>query len=72
MTANKDLLAKKIELESKWNRCYLEAGKVTVEMKPIEEEIRFVRRQMVSADMEDIRLAHNEIPKEDLIPNYAS
>jgi hypothetical protein len=70
MTANKDLLAKKIELESKWNRCYLEAGKVTVEMKPIEEEIRFVRRQMVSAD--NIRLAQNEIPREDLIPNYAS
>lgn len=72
MTANKDLLAKKIELESKWNRCYLEAGKVTVEMKPIEEEIRFVRRQMVSADMEEVKVAKREILREDLIPSYAS
>lgn len=72
MTANKDLLAQKIDLESQWNKAYLKEGKVTVEMKPIEEEIRYVRRKMVHADMEDIRIAQNEIPKEDLIPNYAS
>lgn len=72
MTANKDLLAKKIELESKWNQSYLQAGKVTVDMKSIEEEIRYIRRQMVSADMEDVRLARKEMLREELIPNYAS
>jgi len=72
MTANKDLLAKKIELESKWNQFYLEAGKVTVSMKSLEEEIRSVRRQMTLADLEDVRLAHKEIPQEDLIPSIAS
>jgi hypothetical protein len=48
--ANKELLAKKMELENKWNQAYLLSGRVTVEMKPIEEQIRYVRRQMVSAD----------------------
>ncbi len=59
-TANKELLAKKMELENSWNQKYLLEGRVTVEMKPIEEQIRTVRKKMVLADVEHCRLAHKD------------
>ena len=62
--ANKELLAKKMELENKWNNKYLIEGRVTVEMKPIEEQIRSVRKKMVMADVEDCRLAHKDYDPE--------
>jgi len=49
-----------MELENKWNNKYLIEGRVTVEMKPIEEQIRSVRKKMVMADVEDCRLAHKD------------
>lgn len=49
-----------MELENKWNSTYLLQGRVTVDMKSIEEEIRIVRRRMISADYEDIRLAQKD------------
>jgi hypothetical protein len=58
--ANKELLARKMELENKWNNKYLVEGRVTVDMKPIEEEIRRVRKKMVMADVEVCRLAHKD------------
>lgn len=69
--ANKELLAKKMELESKWNNKYLIEGRVTVDMKPIEEEIRRVRKKMVMADVEICRLAHKDYQPDqnDLVAN---
>ena len=64
LTANKELLAKKMELENKWNNKYLIEGRVTVEMKPIEEQIRSVRKKMVMADVEHCRLAHKDYQPE--------
>lgn len=63
--ANKELLAKKMELENKWNQAYLLSGRVTVEMKPIEEQIRYVRRQMISADENFVRFNSKSILEED-------
>ena len=62
--ANKELLAKKMELENKWNSKYLIEGRVTVDMKPIEEQIRSVRKKMVMADVEHCRLAHKDYQPE--------
>ena len=69
--ANKKLLARKMELENRWNNKYLVEGRVTVDMKPIEEEIRRVRKKMVMADVEICRLAHNDYQPDqnDLIAN---
>ena len=60
-----------MELESKWNNKYLIEGRVTVDMKPIEEEIRRVRRKMVNADVEICRLAHKDYQPDqnDLVAN---
>lgn len=53
-----------MELENKWNNKYLIEGRVTVEMKPIEEQIRSVRKKMVMADVEHCRLAHKDYQPE--------
>jgi len=53
-----------MELENKWNNKYLIEGRVTVDMKPIEEQIRSVRKKMVMADVEDCRLAHKDYQPE--------
>jgi len=60
-----------MELESKWNNKYLIEGRVTVDMKPIEEEIRRVRKKMVMADVEICRLAHKDYQPDqnDLVAN---
>lgn len=42
------ILTRKMELESKWNRLFLENNRVTPEMNAIHEEIRDCRRQLVS------------------------
>ena len=69
--ANKKLLARKMELENRWNNKYLVEGRVTVDMKPIEEEIRRVRKEMVMADQEICRLAHKDyhLEQNDLVVN---
>ena len=68
---NKKLLARKMELENRWNNKYLVEGRVTVDMKPIEEEIRRVRKKMVMADVEICRLAHKDYQPDqnDLVAN---
>ena len=53
-----------MELENKWNNKYLIEGIVTVDMKPIEEQIRSVRKKMVLADVEHCRLAHKDYDPE--------
>ena len=47
-------------------------SRVTVDMKPIEEQIRAVRKKMVMADVEDCRLAHEgyEPEQNKLVANY--
>ncbi len=61
-----------MELENNWNQKYLLMGRVTVDMKPIEEQIRAVRKKMVMADVEDCRLAHEgyEPEQNKLVANY--
>ena len=49
-----------MELGNKWNNQYLLEGRVTTDMKPLEEEIRLVRRKMLKSDVEDCRLALKE------------
>ena len=49
-----------MELENKWNNQYLLEGRVTTDMKPLEEEIRLVRRKMLRSDVEDCRRALKE------------
>ena len=49
-----------MELENKWNNQYLLEGRVTTDMKPLEEEIRLVRRKMLRIDVEDWRLGLKE------------
>lgn len=65
------ILAKKIQLESKWNELYLSNGRVTPEMTNIHEEIRECRKQLVNMDIHSARaegLSYNDY----LHADYAS
>lgn len=65
------ILAKKIQLESKWNELYLSNGRVTPEMTNIHEEIRDCRKQLVNMDIHSARaegLSYNDY----LHADYAS
>lgn len=61
MTINKDLLAEKIELESKWNGEYVKNG-YTLDLLAIEIAIREVKKRMV---FEDHAQAKREIKSPD-------
>jgi len=65
------ILAKKIQLESRWNELYLSNGRVTPEMTNIHEEIRECRKQLVNMDIHSARaegLSYNDY----LHADYAS
>ena len=49
---SQSLLAKKIDLESQWNKSYLEQGRLTTDMQWLEVELKEVKRQILQQDLE--------------------
>tara|TARA_R110000868_G_scaffold390098_1_gene659633 strand:- start:14 stop:211 length:198 start_codon:yes stop_codon:yes gene_type:complete len=41
-----ELLAKKIDLENKWNTLFLHSGHVTVEMNVLDQQLKEVKREL--------------------------
>jgi hypothetical protein len=41
-----ELLAKKIDLENKWNTLFLHYGHVTVEMNVLDQQLKEVKREL--------------------------
>ena len=52
MESSQVLLAKKISLESSWNQCYLEEGKVTNAMQETSQEIKTIVKELIARDMQ--------------------
>lgn len=47
------LIARKMELESKWNQLWLEEGKVSMEMHLMGSEIKAIVRELMVRDLEN-------------------
>jgi lipopolysaccharide biosynthesis regulator YciM len=47
---SQSLLQKKMALEQKWARSFLEEGRVTLECNEIDQEIKDLKRLMISND----------------------
>jgi hypothetical protein len=56
---SQSLLAKKIDLESQWNKSYLEQGKLTTDMQWLEVELKEVKRQILQQDLEAAKQENN-------------
>jgi len=67
---SQSLLAKKIDLESKWNKSYLEQGKLTTDMQWLDVELKEIKRQMVQQDLEDARQENNLVLSEEEDPAF--
>ena len=50
MLQSQSLLQQKMALEQKWAKSFLEEGKVTLECNEIDQEIKALKRQMISND----------------------
>jgi hypothetical protein len=67
---SQSLLAKKIDLESQWNKSYLEQGKLTTDMQWLEVELKEVKRQILQQDLEIARQENNLVLSEDEDPAF--
>ena len=67
---SQSLLAKKIDLESQWNRSYLEQGKLTTDMQWLEVELKEVKRQILQQDLETARQQNNVVLSEEEDPAF--
>ena len=67
---SQSLLAKKIDLESQWNRSYLEQGKLTTDMQWLEVELKEVKRQILQQDLEAARQENNLVLSEEEDPAF--
>ena len=67
---SQSLLAKKIDLESQWNKSYLEQGRLTTDMQWLEVELKEVKRQMVQQDLELARQQNNVVLSEEEDPAF--
>ena len=67
---SQSLLAKKIDLESQWNKSYLEHGKLTTDMQWLEVELKEVKRQILQQDLEIARQENNLVLSEDEDPAF--
>ena len=56
---SQSLLAKKIDLESQWNKSYLEQGKLTTDMQWLDVELKEVKRLILQQDLEAARQENN-------------
>ena len=67
---SQSLLAKKIDLESQWNKSYLEQGRLTTDMQWLEVELKEVKRQILQQDLEVARQQNNVVLSEDEDPAF--
>jgi hypothetical protein len=67
---SQSLLAKKIDLESQWNKSYLEQGKLTTDMQWLEVELKEVKRQILQQDLEAARQQNNVVLSEEEDPSF--
>ena len=64
------LLAKKIDLESQWNKSYLEQGKLTTDMQWLDVEQKEFKRQKVQQDLEAAKQEFNLVLSEEEDPTF--
>ena len=67
---SQSLLAKKIDLESQWNKSYLEQGRLTTDMQWLEVELKEVKRQILQQDLEVARQQNNVVLSEEEDPAF--
>ncbi len=67
---SQSLLAKKIDLESQWNKSYLEQGKLTTDMQWLDVELKEVKRQIVQQDLESAKQEFNLVLSEEEDPAF--
>ena len=67
---SQSLLAKKIDLESQWNRSYLEQGKLTTDMQWLEVELKEAKRQILQQDLEAAKQENNLVLSEEEDPAF--
>jgi hypothetical protein len=67
---SQSLLAKKIDLESQWNKSYLEQGKLTTDMQWLDVELKEVKRQILQQDLEAARQENNFVLSEEEDPAF--
>ena len=67
---SQSLLAKKIDLESQWNKSYLEQGSITTDMQWLDVELKEVKRQILQQDLEVARQQNNVVLSEDEDPKF--
>ena len=67
---SQSLLAKKIDLESQWNKSYLEQGSITTDMQWLDVELKEVKRQILQQDLETARQQNNVVLSEDEDPKF--
>ena len=67
---SQSLLAKKIDLESQWNKSYLEQGSITTDMQWLDVELKEVKRQILQQDLEIARQQNNVVLSEEEDPTF--
>ena len=67
---SQSLLAKKIDLESQWNKSYLEQGRLTTDMQWLEVELKEVKRQILQQDLEVAKQENNLVLSEEEDPSF--
>ena len=67
---SQSLLAKKIDLESQWNKSYLEQGKLTTDMQWLDVMLKEVKRQILQQDLEAARQQNNVVLSEEEDPTF--
>ena len=67
---SQSLLAKKIDLESQWNKSYLEQGSITTDMQWLDVMLKEVKRQILQQDLETARQQNNVVLSEDEDPKF--
>lgn len=67
---SQSLLAKKIDLESQWNKSYLEQGRLTTDMQWLDVELKEVKRQILQQDLEAAKQENNLVLSEDEDPAF--
>ena len=67
---SQSLLAKKIDLESQWNKSYLEQGKLTTDMQWLEVELKEVKRQILQQDLDAAKQENNLVLSEEEDPAF--
>ena len=67
---SQSLLAKKIDLESQWNKSYLEQGRLTTDMQWLDVMLKEVKRQILQQDLEAARQQNNVVLSEEEDPAF--